>query len=355
MAHAEPDSDSLLDRAAEVVRSRFPFVVGRTPLVPLGNRGGFSGARLWRVDSPAGRFCLRAWPPHETLDGIQYRHRLMRCARHQGLPFVPAVFDGNDGTSAVCEAGRWWELTEWLEGRADLIQHPTAGRLEAAATALARLHRAWEPFAEAPAPCPAVHRRLAFLRDWQGLLGSGWRPEAHAADPLRPLVERAWPLLLHRLKEVPQRLEAWTSTNRPVQPCLCDVWHDHLLFEGDRLTGLVDYGAVKPDHVSVDLARMLGSLVGDDPAGWAVGLQAYRRVRPLTADEEGLARVLDRTGTLLGIANWLRWLYHDGRDMEDLSAVRGHLERLLCRVEAWDRGSGALVLPGRYGASDIIP
>jgi homoserine kinase type II len=344
MAHGEPEAGASLSRAAEVVRSRYPVVFAHATLVALGNRGGFSGARLWRVESPAGRFCLRAWPPRETLDGIHYRHRLMWCARRQGLPFVPAVFDCNDGTTAICHAGRRWELTEWLQGRADFAQRPTAGRLEAAATALARLHRTWESFAEPHAPCPAVHRRLAFLRDWHALRGSGWRPEAHAADPMRPLIERAWQTLLHRLDDVPRQLAAWTSTNRPVQPCLCDVWHDHLLFDGDRLTGLVDYGAVKSDHVSVDLARMLGSLVGDDPAGWAVGVQAYRRVRPLTAEEEGLAQVLDSTGTLLGIANWLRWLYHDGRDMEDLSAVRSHLERLLCRLEAWDKGTGALVL-----------
>jgi homoserine kinase type II len=120
-----------------------------------------------------------------------------------------------------------------------------------------------------------------------------------------------------------------------VQPCLRDLWHDHLLFEGDRLTGLIDYGAVKADHVTADLARMLGSLVGDDQGGWEGGLRAYRRVRGLTDNEEQLAHMIDRTSTILGVVNWLRWVYHEGRSYEDLSAVVRRLESLLNRVESW--------------------
>jgi Ser/Thr protein kinase RdoA (MazF antagonist) len=120
-----------------------------------------------------------------------------------------------------------------------------------------------------------------------------------------------------------------------LQPCLCDLWHDHLLFDGDRLTGIVDYGAVKVDHVAVDLARLLGSLVGDDADRWEEGFRAYRAVRPLSPDEERLAGVLDRAGTLLGAANWLRWLFHEGRTFDDLEAVANRLRSLMERIERW--------------------
>jgi Ser/Thr protein kinase RdoA (MazF antagonist) len=119
-----------------------------------------------------------------------------------------------------------------------------------------------------------------------------------------------------------------------VQPCLRDVWHDHLLFVDERLTGLVDYGAVREDHVATDLARMLGSLVGDDQVGWQQGLRAYRRVRALSDHEEQLTHVLDRTGTVLGLVNWLRWLYHENRTYQDLPAVTRRMETLLNRLES---------------------
>jgi homoserine kinase type II len=142
-------------------------------------------------------------------------------------------------------------------------------------------------------------------------------------------------VLARWVDRVPAWLQPWAGTAWRLQPCLCDLWHDHLLFEGDRLTGLVDYGAVKVDHVAVDLARMLGSLVADDAEGWRVGLGAYREVRGLAPEEVGLARALDRTGAVLGVVTWLRWLYADGRAFETRTAAERRLGELVSRIEGW--------------------
>jgi homoserine kinase type II len=186
--------------------------------------------------------------------------------------------------------------------------------------------------------CPAVRRRLEFVADWQRLVRSGWHPLTAAGreDPLLPLLERAWHRLPDALERVPRRLQRWTATAQRSQPCLCDLWHDHLLFEGDRLTGLLDYGAVKVDHVAVDLARMLGSLIDSDPAGWQAGLRAYRQIAPLEADEEELAHALDETGIVLGVANWMRWLYEEHRPFPDRSAVARRFATLVDRLETLD-------------------
>jgi Ser/Thr protein kinase RdoA (MazF antagonist) len=327
-----------LDRAAREVLARYPAFLRQSPPLPLGNRGGFSGARLWRIEAGVGAFCLRAWPPHETPQRAHYRHALTARARAHGLHFVPAVLPTLDGGTAVEHAGRLWEVEEWLPGRADYHERPSRVRLEEACRALARLHGAWEGLAEpAPAPCPAVARRLECLREWRELLGTGWHPltAADRADPLRPLAERAWRLLARRAEAVPGRLRPWAARPWRLQPCLCDLWHDHLLYEGERLTGLVDYGAVKVDHPAVDLARLLGSLVADDADGWSAGLEAYREVRPLAEDEVGLARALDETGTVLGVVNWLRWLYAERREFDDCAAAGRRLTALVERVESW--------------------
>jgi homoserine kinase type II len=121
----------------------------------------------------------------------------------------------------------------------------------------------------------------------------------------------------------------------PLQPCLCDVWHDHLLFEEDRLTGIVDYGSVKLDHVAVDLARLLGTLIGDDEEMRTVGMMAYRKLGPMTSGEEELAWALDETGTVVGAANWLQWLYRDGKVFEDPVRVAKRLGEIVQRLEKW--------------------
>src|SRR5262249_40972244 len=104
----------------------------------------------------------------------------------------------------------------------------------------------------------------------------------------------------------------------------------------DTLTGLIDFGAVKTNHIAVDLARMFGSLLGDDRAAWGRGFVAYREVRGLTAQEELLAEVLDRTGTILGAASWLLWLYRDRQQYESAVGVARRLDALASRMEKWN-------------------
>jgi Ser/Thr protein kinase RdoA (MazF antagonist) len=307
---------------------------------PLGNHGGFSGARLWRVEAGGQSFCLRAWPAHQSDPSrLDFLHGLMRQARSAGLPFVPDVIAAADGRDHVAHAGRLWDLTEWLPGKADFHTSPSAARLEAAASALARVHCAWEKFSAAgPDVCPALLRRLAAAAEWQQLRHSGWRPrwDADANDPVQPVAERAAALIDRRVTEVPGRLQRWAGRRWPLHPCLCDVWHDHLLFAGDRLTGLIDYGAAKVDQPAVDVARMLGSLVPDDAASWQIGLRAYRATRPFGDEEAELARALDETGTVIGVATWLRWLYEEFRPFADRAAVAHRLVTLVGRMERWD-------------------
>ena len=95
------------------------------------------------------------------------------------------------------------------------------------------------------------------------------------------------------------------------------------------MTGLVDFGSVKEDHVAVDLARLLGSLAEDDEALWTAGLDAYGEQRPPSTLERELARALDRTGAVVALTHWLRWLGLGERRFVDEAAAYGRLEALV--------------------------
>src|SRR4051812_19905901 len=90
---------------------RYPFLDPNADPVPLGNRGGFSGARLWKLDGPLGSFCLRRWPAETTsVPRLTFIHRLVRQARDAGLTFVPVQVPAADGTTFVCWQGHLWEI-----------------------------------------------------------------------------------------------------------------------------------------------------------------------------------------------------------------------------------------------------
>lgn len=295
--------------------------------------GGFSGARIWRLSRTDGcEFCLKVHPPAADAGRLEWDiHRWMTAARAAGLDFVPQVELSRAGRTVVEAGGRVWDLTQWMPGAADFHANPTEARLLAAVVTLAQLHEAWSRLSNAgPVPCPAVNRRRRALAEWEQLVASGWRPRPAPDDPVAPHVEAIWPRLPGILPPVLAELAQWQDTLVPVQPCLCDVWHDHVLFAGDRVTGLIDYGAAKTDHVAVDLARLLGSLIPGERDRWALALRSYEAIRPLPQQE--LVKLLDWTGTVVGVTNWLRWLYHDGRTYPDRNAVAARLAALVRRL-----------------------
>ena len=308
--------------AAELaaVRATYPAWVADASVEPLGNRGGFSGARVHRLSSLRGVFCLRGGTPGEPAARVASRHALMHAARADGLAFVPGVVPTRSGTTVVEHAGRCWELMRWMPGRADFHAAPSPARLAAAAEALARLHLSWGRHAlPCVAECPGVRRRLDAVRDLPRI------------DPFADGLRRELAFWLPRLPPLLADLPRVA-----LQPVLRDVWHDHLLYEDDALAGLVDYASMDFDSVAVDLARMLGSLIEDDEASWRFALSAYRAVRPLSADEERLAHALDRVGVVAALGNWHRWIATGERDPES-PQVRERVGRLVGRVGRWRR------------------
>jgi len=331
------------------------FGLSSLELTSLGNRGGFSGAALWRVKRPGGDLCLRAWPVSGVSEERLLRiHHLMELARNKGLAFVPAILQFRDGVSFVKQANRYWEVTTWMPGVAASPARVTRAQVQAACTALARLHVVWAASSSSSAPCPGIQRRLEAVREWENRVQPALRSPHLAGlrsvgqisnpshtlnrqwtDPATPWTKRAEQLLQIHGGKISVKLGAWIDRSLPLQSCLCDIWHDHVLFEGDVVTGLVDYGGVKLDHVALDLARLLGSLVEDRTELRSTGLEAYSRIRPLSLEEDELVSVLDETGMLVGLMTWLKWLYVDVKPFDDRASAARRLQALVERVERW--------------------
>jgi Ser/Thr protein kinase RdoA (MazF antagonist) len=164
------------------------------------------------------------------------------------------------------------------------------------------------------------------------LLGGGFNVLEGAlnraqADPCSDLA-RSWLGLARRLaRPVAGSIRPLVDQRRALIPCLRDARPDHFLFEGDRLTGLVDFGALGNETVSADLSRLLTEWVGPDRFAKTEALDAYARVRPLSDDEAALIAPFERSAALLQGARWVRWHFIDGKTFDDPALVRQGLER----------------------------
>jgi Ser/Thr protein kinase RdoA (MazF antagonist) len=307
-------------------------------VVAVDSPASFSGAGLWRVETNMGSLCLRRWPrEHPSLERLEFIQAVLWHVHQEGFGLVPLPLETEHRHGHVWHEGHLWELTPWLAGAADYRARPSPPRLRHAMHCLARFHRAAAsfPLAEVgPADSPAIGERHAKLVD----LLSGRLAE------LRNSVDRgAWPQLDRRARElltlvepllpkVEPSLRAAAGLRVEIQPCIRDVWHAHVLYVGDEVSGLVDFGSMRPENVSADVARLLGSMAVDDSDAWRRGLEAYESIRPLSPAELKLVTAFDRSLVLMGGLQWLEWIYLDGREFAHPWAVLMRIDELLARL-----------------------
>ena len=243
-----------------------------------GNAGGHSGAMLWRYRGLAGELVLRAWPilglSRAQLENI---HEWLFLTAETGLTPVP--LRDRSGRSLQEFEGTFWEITPWLRGTASAAIPPSVERLEAALGGMAAVHARLESKSTVGFS-PGLRLRS---QEVTNLISGGFDTiEAAIGQKLgsstlaRPA--RQWLALARAVAPALEvALRPWSRAVFRLQPCLRDARPEHFLFEENRLSGIVDFGAMGVDCVSGDLARLLGD--------WLDGDKALREVlsRPTSA------------------------------------------------------------------------
>jgi Ser/Thr protein kinase RdoA (MazF antagonist) len=309
-----------------------------------GMAGGWSGSAIWRIAAVDRDYCLRRWPSGQTPDRLRLIYQVLTHAAARGIDYVPVPLTTGDGNSHVWHQGNFWELTPWMPGVADFRSNPSAVRLSASMEALARFHLAISGVAsgglvsgthqppDGPA-APAVSERLETVTN---LLRGDFDRIAGCSRSLNAELDQRSATILslarHRLQPLVAPLIEATRLHLALQPAIRDVHHDHLLFTGDRVTGLIDFGAMRIDTPLVDVARLVGSLAGDDPPRRIQSLHAYSNLHPLTDQDRRVIDLLDECNVVLSGLSWLRWLYVDRRDMGPIEPIVARLDEIIARL-----------------------
>jgi Ser/Thr protein kinase RdoA (MazF antagonist) len=340
------------DETVPMVLTRFAPRIVPLRTESLGNRGGFSGAALWRVVTSQGDFALRRWPrdglPRDRVLGL---HRLLEHLHREGVPFVSVPLVSNEGTTLVSDKTDDWQLEPWMPGIADFHANPSPARLRAAMAALAQWHLAAARFVptgkalqwfatQGSTGSPAVIERLQRLRDAGEIVPVvATKLAAAGMSPIHDLARRILELFRRYRTVMMGELQLVRDVRVGLQPCLRDVWHDHLLFRDDAVTGLIDPAACRTESIACDLSRLIGSLVADDRSSWELAIEQYHRLRPLSTGERALVAVLDRSGVLLSGWTWLEWLYLERRTFQEAVTLQTRLNFIRKRMERMEEVS----------------
>lgn len=185
----------------------------------------------WVIGTGCGRYFLkRHHPVRSDPDRLRAQHALVRRLRAAGFP-APNIQLAHSGESLLILDGRAYELQDYIDG--DAYDPGRPSHLEAAGATLARYHMLLEGFAP-PALCSReplytpvqLHLYLACLCE-------SWRV---VQDPDLALIARQLWLKADRLAA---RFAGYEGL--PYRVIHGDYWAGNLLFEGDRVIGVLDY------------------------------------------------------------------------------------------------------------------
>jgi len=288
-------------RPPREILERFPGLPTRCHWYPI-QQTGFSGATVWRGEfdgSPL--LALKCHPSDYPLERQHLIEKWWIRAGH--LPFVSELLGSHDH----------WELAAWKLGKPCHHFEPNDPKLDAACAAILQLHDVWKPFGKS-GPIPGIARRIELLQSWNPTSETGLRAEAMR-------------VVFRYLPEVMESLTPWRNRRFPLQPILADVHAEHVLFTGNAVTGIVDFGAMKLDHVAVDAARYLGDTCDGQGEAFQRGCEIFARHHGEETCPPELVELLDRSGTLAAIVFWLK------REERTPEATA----RLARQIERWHR------------------
>lgn len=348
-------SSPTLAEVNEILSRHWPLIASSqtaTSPLPWQKTDGFSGSKIWQVQTAQQNYCLKAVPqsdvPRERLVLVQTI--LDFAKRRQNTLPLPMPIPTKEGEGLTWEHAHYWELVPWMPGKALLASKADAATVTIAFQATARLHLATAQWAQidgtyAVEKSPGVilrQERLAQLKnggifDLVAAMGLAQKQGFNIA-----LIKASEAILSHfwNLHEgLLSRLEVAKNLLVPTQPAVRDLRAEHFLFSPTEdgstqwLSGMLDFGALRMDSVMLDVARLSTTLQPADLELQKIGLQAYREVRPLSPAEEDLLPALIESAPLHNGLQWLIWIFQERMRFEDWSAVLRRMQQIATHLD----------------------
>ena len=301
----------------------------------LGSAGGFSGAEFWKITIGPTEYCLRRWPhskPTRSQADVIYS-TLEYVRQHSDLPLAFPIQTVHG--EPMCRADDAnWELSLWMPGKPIAETEINDDQLRAAARALAEFHNTTSSLSQQQGTSPAIEFRCTMIdRLWATQL-----EQLQATQDLSGVVDTGIKKMLlqqfrYQAHALRQQLELVRSVPVLQIPIFGDIWSDHVLFNNDEVSAILDFGAMKVESPCLDIARLFGSYADYSAEALRRGISYYSEFRELNDLELGLIELYDRGYVLLAGIQWLIWVELEQRVFVDNEAVRQRLQRLVRRCE----------------------
>lgn len=276
-----------------------------------------------------GPFILTLYERRVKAEELPFFLALMEHLASRGIP-CPVPVRGRDGRALRTLAGRCAAIVTFLRGM--WPKHPKPNHCQALGEALARLHLAGGDF--------ALQRR-------NDLSVGGWRAifdaVAHRRDAVAPDLAAE---LTGELSALERR---WPQT-LPRGVIHADLFPDNVFFEGEQLSGLIDFYFACTDTLAYDIAVCINAWCFESDGSFNITkarrlIAGYRAVRPLLSEELDALPILARGAAMRFLLTRLYdWLNTPKNALVTPKNPLEYLQKL--RFHRSARGLGAYGLDG---------
>ena len=253
----------------------------------------------WQVEHAGEALTLRRYASTRTAEAIAYEHELLTFLTSRSWP-VPVPMPTTSGATLVEAHGARWSLSPLLPGAPPPDESIFLQR-RGALLALVHADLAdWEPVvapdrASRLDDCDGAVRQHG-LASFEALLARVHVVDARRANALAVLRAR-----------VDEQLAAYRYADLPALPLWGACTLEHVLFDGNDVTGLLGFDEARSDVRAVDIAESI--LVDTRSVGWRIirwvaGYAAHAKP-PLTEQEADLVPVAMAAITLRRAASVL--------------------------------------------------
>ena len=314
---------------------------------------GFSGAIVYQLRVGNRKYALRIWPAFErSIPKLEALTRLLEDLHQQGITYVsPAVRKEDGSVVTISSAGRMIHIEPWLPGQPGTEISSSDEKLENMMLALARLHLAaakhtpkqehysWLRPAHLGQSASLKHRLKKVEHHLKTGISGDFADQPFSGQS-RNFHQRLQSVFRTQAASLWEELEKASRQCIPLQPVFKDLWREHVLFTGNKVTGMIDPAAFSCDSVLTDLTRLLGSVAGNDWSKWSEAIAIYQTVRPLNQTEEKMITVFDQSNLLLSAIGCFDKYTNippdaDQASLRQKNRLSSRLEEYLNRLESY--------------------
>ncbi len=285
---------------------------------------GLSHAVVFRIETRNGSYALKRHPLVVSRDRVLVQHQFQTYLCQSGFQFIPQLQNWTNGSTLIEEDRSFWEMSTWRPGTPlEHVGEVSDMQLRESIEVVAKIHtrsRAKHAVEMIPPGITERERKLYhFLNNSQFHIQrflNQFHATSETDDAYNGLQDifriSTWlaPLVLRQLYEI---------SDAP-QTCMWiirDFWRNHLLFVGERLNGVIDFGASRIDSPWFDLSRMLGTLMMDSDPRWEAAIDGYNSLCSARTVDVKQIRFVHRISTLISGLNWLDWLANGNFELSD--------------------------------------